>query len=382
MNAEQRLQRDALAAGWAGAQPEAFEKLAENVVYLGDDVAEWREAIKPVLTQPYLRKAVLEVCEGKLQGVAANRKEAARAEVRTMAEAMQMTPPNVQHGLLTATFFRELAEVCIRLQTELEAKAAESEKAQRQADSEREKAQREAERETSAKAARVDEGKARESKEDVGPEKIVHEEIGTMGAMKLSVGFCGDVHHARDGSTNPIHVTTWKSIAKGQEEKMMNATMQAGHGEVDVARIVGVMGEDVLYTFMARVAVTYILAKAGLDTKACDVDAVVRAAKGEGKKAANPFEIFKSTPVKQPIITSTRDTPIKGNEPSVPGKDAKGNPMLFPPIWCANCGASTHVSSACQTKFATRHSITCHDCGQTGHMKWICPTLGSNGKGK
>ena len=73
MNAEQRLQRDALAAGWAGPQPEAFEKLAENIVYLGDNVVEWREAIKPVLPQPYLRKAVLEVLDEKLQGVAAAR---------------------------------------------------------------------------------------------------------------------------------------------------------------------------------------------------------------------------------------------------------------------------------------------------------------------
>ena len=56
--------------------------------------------------------------------------------------------------------------------------------------------------------------------------------------MKLSVGFCGDIHHSRDGSTSPIHVTTWKSIAKGHGEKMMTDTMQAGSGEdgIDLRR--------------------------------------------------------------------------------------------------------------------------------------------------
>ena len=135
---------------------------------------------------------------------------------------------------------------------------------------------------------------------------------------------------------------------------------------------------------MARVAVAFIMARAGADLKTCDVDAVVRAAKGEGKKANNPFESFasKTTPIKQTIFTDARpkgETPKKKeNEPCVPGKDAKGNHMLFPAIWCGNCGADSHVADNCLTKYANRHALKCFDCGHTGHMKWICPTLGSN----
>ena len=386
-----RDQQAAKAVAQGGDPENDLEKLRNYVAFGNQQVPAGKEIIAGFVKRLYFRACVRKaIClwnaeMGKKKGADAAKLATTASEIFA---ALTEDPVNLSHKLITGQLLHDIAEACVEAESLAQNAPAKREPEHREDSEHRTPKGRNSSTETLSQ---------RSDPIIIVPDPLeeVHAIIGKPGALKLAPEFLKEVLPTRSASMSRVHTEAWNRIVKGSiDELAISKLLKAGPGHLDVKNLLGAFfDDDAVYRMLTPMAVSFVIwigKKEGEKPSALVMatgELVIQHVQGGGLPPPyrDPFAEFvkafptptkcADTPKREPIITNIRATPpaARANQPSLPGLDAYGKPMLFPARWCRTCGGDSHLTEECRTTTGTK--MRCYVCDSDKHMKWICPKL-------